>query len=470
MVCLSAFFCCIFSHQQWRCLVKRERRRRLRQIKARERDKLQQGELEEYERLEELAQRQEEEEAARLREEWHLRDAALHSKFLREKERKQQQEDAQRRQEELIKKEWEEQQKKEKEEEDRKKEEQNALLEAATKGLNKESEMTHNPEPPANYPPRNSVHSEREPCPFFEKTGACRFGIHCSREHAYPDTSDVILIPNMYSHFGMEKVSYDEYNEDAALEYSEHETQDHFRDFYQDTLPEFQKYGSVIQFKVCSNTSVHLRGNVYVQYSSYKEAEKVKSTFHGRWYAGRQLNCIFVTISKWRSAVCRHVLKKGWKDPIPDPIQRGHIKDLEDRVLQEAIQQIGQGHDQALKILDLDVQHHDLTRGIILDLDVQGHDLALKKIISLDVQYHDLALKIILDLDVQDHSLALGIIPELEVQGHDLALETIPDLSIQSPGPDHNFAINLLNCPDLDREALGIIPVYQRLPRVEYLT
>ncbi|XP_064121134.1 U2 small nuclear ribonucleoprotein auxiliary factor 35 kDa subunit-related protein 2-like isoform X2 [Macrobrachium nipponense] len=306
------------SHYQWRVIVKRERRRQKRQTKARERDKEFKEEqeallsdpsyleeLEEYQRHEEFAQKLEEEEAARRKEEWQLRDAALHSKFLREKERERLQEEARQRQEELIKKEWEEKQAKEKEEEKKKKKEQEALLEAATKGLGKDDEPTHNPEPPANYHGKDIVHIEREACPFFSKTGACRFGIHCSREHKYPEVSTTILIQNMYSHFGMEKVAFDEYDDDASLEYSERETYEHFRDFYEDVLPELKRCGSVMQFKVCCNTSAHLRGNLYVQYSNETEALKARSIFNGRWYAGRQLNCILVDISKWKAALCK---------------------------------------------------------------------------------------------------------------------------------------------------------------------
>ena len=52
-----------------------------------------------------------------------------------------------------------------------------------------------------------------------------------------------------------------------GLEYEDSETYQHFREFFQDTLPEFQKYGKVVQFKVCCNEEPHLRGNVYVQFA-----------------------------------------------------------------------------------------------------------------------------------------------------------------------------------------------------------
>ena len=61
--------------------------------------------LEELERLqcmEEEAQRLEEEEAKRRKEEWLLRDAALHSKFLNEKQKRELQEEQRMKQEVLC--------------------------------------------------------------------------------------------------------------------------------------------------------------------------------------------------------------------------------------------------------------------------------------------------------------------------------------------------------------------------------
>lgn len=129
------------SHQKWRRIAKRERRRRVRQQFAQEREaRLQEeqaalladpayvADLERIEQLEEEAQRLEQLAAAQAKREWELRDAALHTKFLREKQKRCQQEEERAKQEELIKKEWEEKQQKEKEEEEKKQEQQVWLL------------------------------------------------------------------------------------------------------------------------------------------------------------------------------------------------------------------------------------------------------------------------------------------------------------------------------------------------------
>jgi hypothetical protein len=56
--------------------------------------------------------------------------------------------------------------------------------------------------------------------------------------------------------------------EDIGLEFEDSERYENFKDFYYDVLPEFERFGRVITFKVCSNSEIHLRGNVYVQYET----------------------------------------------------------------------------------------------------------------------------------------------------------------------------------------------------------
>ena len=59
---------------------------------------------------------------------------------------------------------------------------------------------------------------------------------------------------------------------DVTLENPNEELLKSFREFYEDTLPEFRKIGDVKMFKVCSNRVKHLRGNVYVEYEREEEA------------------------------------------------------------------------------------------------------------------------------------------------------------------------------------------------------
>lgn len=140
-------------------------------------------------------------------------------------------------------------------------------------------------------------------CPFFEKTGACRFKDTCSRNHVRPGISRVLLIPNFYSHYSLQQLE-SEYGNDNALEFDHKEIYNHFKDFFYDVLPEIEKCGIVKQFKVCCNHEMHLRGNVYVEYSNHREAIKSYRVFQGRWYGGKQLNVEFCRINSWKSAIC----------------------------------------------------------------------------------------------------------------------------------------------------------------------
>lgn len=73
----------------------------------------------------------------------------------------------------------------------------------------------------------NSVYSlifffvqDRINCPFFIKTGACRYGDHCSRIHPIPNSSTTLIIRGMYSHVVLTQQLLDEHDEDVGLEAS----------------------------------------------------------------------------------------------------------------------------------------------------------------------------------------------------------------------------------------------------------
>uniref|UniRef100_T1INA1 Uncharacterized protein n=1 Tax=Strigamia maritima TaxID=126957 RepID=T1INA1_STRMM len=240
---------------------------------------------------------------------WLEREKVAQEAFLKEKERKEKIKNETSNREKKIRDEWEKQQAKDKEEKDKqalkeqsKKEREAALLkEISTQPTKLSSDgPSHNPEPPPNF----GTEMDRDNCPFFLKTGACRFGDRCSRVHNRPSLSNIILIPNMYTHFSIEESFRDEYDTDIALEYEEPEKYNHFREFYEDVATEFKKIGRVIQFKTCCNHEPHLRGNVYVQYQFEEDALTAFKRFNGRWYAGKQISCEFATIARWKTAIC----------------------------------------------------------------------------------------------------------------------------------------------------------------------
>uniref|UniRef100_A0A8D2LW63 Zinc finger CCCH-type, RNA binding motif and serine/arginine rich 2 n=1 Tax=Varanus komodoensis TaxID=61221 RepID=A0A8D2LW63_VARKO len=197
-------------------------------------------------------EKQLEEERQRLHEEWLLREERAQEAFKIRKEKEAAARKRQEEEEQKIKAEWEEQQRKEQEEENRKQQ------------VQKERELEngttwHNPEPPENI----GTEKDRANCPFYIKTGACRFGDRCSRKHNYPSSSQTLLIRGMFITFGMEQCKRDDYDTDASLEYS-------------------------------GKISILLE----------QECQEALALFNGRWYAGRQLQCEFCPVTRWKTAIC----------------------------------------------------------------------------------------------------------------------------------------------------------------------
>ncbi|XP_006834294.1 PREDICTED: U2 small nuclear ribonucleoprotein auxiliary factor 35 kDa subunit-related protein 2-like [Chrysochloris asiatica] len=284
-------------HRTYRALLKKEKRKKRRQALAQLRDSgpsqeeiedgfNEENQLEEEKLLETKRQK--------LHEEWLLREQMAQEEFRIKKEK----EEAARKQKEKLerklKAEWDKQQRKEREEEQKRQEKQERDLENGP--------TLQNPGPPLDVRIREKY---RVYCPFYNKTGACRFGDRCSRKHNLPASSPTLLIKSMFTTFGMEQCRMDDDDDpDASLEYSVEETYQQFLELYDDVLPEFKSVGKVVQFKVSCNSEPHLRGNVYVQYQSEEECQAALSLFNGRWYAGRQLHCEFCPVTRWQMAVC----------------------------------------------------------------------------------------------------------------------------------------------------------------------
>ncbi|XP_063967306.1 U2 small nuclear ribonucleoprotein auxiliary factor 35 kDa subunit-related protein 2-like [Lytechinus pictus] len=211
-----------------------------------------------------------------------------------------------------IQAEWEEQQKMEEEEKEKKDQELESVLLQLDQELGNEKEPSkewRNPEAPASsQPPGNQpvrAVKKEELCSFFMKTGACRFRERCSRTHPPPtECGTTLMIPGMYTNFGLGPDFKDEYDADIGLECDEESAYVNFHEFYEDVLPEFREYGKVLQLKVCRNWEPHLRGNVYVQYSNEEEAAKALEVFTGRFYGGKQLDPRYCPVNRWKPAIC----------------------------------------------------------------------------------------------------------------------------------------------------------------------
>ncbi|KAF5202085.1 Splicing factor u2af subunit-like protein [Thalictrum thalictroides] len=156
--------------------------------------------------------------------------------------------------------------------------------------------------------PNFGTEQDKAHCPFHIKTGACRFGVRCSRVHFYPDKSCTLLIKNMYSGPGLT------WEQDEGLEHTDEEIDRSYEEFYEDVHTEFLKFGEIVNFKVCKNGSVHLRGNVYVHFKSLESAILAYQSINGRYYAGKQITCEYVGVTRWRIAICGEYMKSRFKN------------------------------------------------------------------------------------------------------------------------------------------------------------
>lgn len=68
-----------------------------------------------------------------------------------------------------------------------------------------------------------------------------------------------------------------------------------------------------MNFKVCRNSSLHLRGNLYVHYKSLDSALLAYQSVNGRYFAGKQITCEFVGVTKWRVAICGEFMRSRLK-------------------------------------------------------------------------------------------------------------------------------------------------------------
>ncbi|KAI7795477.1 U2 small nuclear ribonucleoprotein auxiliary factor 35 kDa subunit-related protein 2 [Triplophysa rosa] len=295
----------VLSQKQRRALLKRERRKRKRQALAQTRG-TDLSQNEDNQTGEEEDEKIGEEQGERLHQEWLERERIAQEEFRLKREKEEAAQKRKEEEEKRIREEWEEHQRKDKEEQEQKDQERKEREEAVQKMLD-QAEMQlenggpwKNPDAPKDY----GTEKDKANCPFFLKTGACRFGDRCSRKHEHQSSSTTLMVRGMFVTFGMEQIRRDDYDTDASLEYSEEEVHQQFLEFFEDVLPEFRNAGRVVQFKVSCNFELHLRGNVYVQYDTEEQCKEAFMMFNGRWYAGRQLRCEFSPVTRWKTAIC----------------------------------------------------------------------------------------------------------------------------------------------------------------------
>ncbi|GAY58403.1 hypothetical protein CUMW_186760 [Citrus unshiu] len=154
------------------------------------------------------------------------------------------------------------------------------------------------------FPPQSEAFADHQNAQQALETVAQQ---RCSRVHFYPDKSCTLLIKNMYNGPGLA------WEQDEGLEYTDEEVERSYEEFYEDVHTEFLKFGEIVNFKVCRNGSSHLRGNVYVHYKSLESAVLAYRSVNGRYFAGKQITCEFINVTRWKIAICGEYMKSRLK-------------------------------------------------------------------------------------------------------------------------------------------------------------
>ncbi|KAH3743180.1 splicing factor U2af small subunit B [Pelomyxa schiedti] len=147
---------------------------------------------------------------------------------------------------------------------------------------------------------KHKLHVELVLCPFFAKTGACRYGDRCGRVHERPVFSKTLLLSHMYI-----PVNSSEATSSEATPSLSKEQRTAFETFCEDVLTELSKYGKIDSFNVCANLSEHLFGNVIIIYSNELEAARALKAVHGRYYDGRKVIAELSPLTDLRVGKCQ---------------------------------------------------------------------------------------------------------------------------------------------------------------------
>eukprot|EP00397_Hematodinium_sp_SG-2012_P017698 GEMP01018108.1.p1 GENE.GEMP01018108.1~~GEMP01018108.1.p1 ORF type:complete len:262 (+),score=54.01 GEMP01018108.1:1305-2090(+) len=143
---------------------------------------------------------------------------------------------------------------------------------------------------------------DRVNCPFYYKTGACRNGDQCTRQHNRPTSSQTLLLAHMYHNTPESlQIAQEEPWDDEMYDRS----QEHLELFYEEVFLELANYGEIEDMICVDNVSDHMLGNVYVKYYNDEDSERALQKLTGRYYGGRLIQAEFSPVTDFREARCR---------------------------------------------------------------------------------------------------------------------------------------------------------------------
>jgi splicing factor U2AF subunit len=118
--------------------------------------------------------------------------------------------------------------------------------------------------------------SDKQNCPFYLKTGACRHGTSCTRVHHKPRSSPTLLIPHLYEN-PAPAIALAEGQDVSESEISS--CQAHLEQFSEKMFIELSELGKIEELKISDNIGDHLLGHVYVRFAHESEAKRAMEKF-----------------------------------------------------------------------------------------------------------------------------------------------------------------------------------------------
>ena len=142
-------------------------------------------------------------------------------------------------------------------------------------------------------------------CPDFSQTGCCALGEKCTRFHLRPPISRTILFPHLF--VNLEAISPETLSDSDGnqYKYTEKFLKRRLEEFYEDMWLELMTFGEIEDMVMTRNTCDHLVGNVYVRFSSLKDAQKVMQNFQNRTFEGRIILPEYCIVLDFNEAICR---------------------------------------------------------------------------------------------------------------------------------------------------------------------
>uniref|UniRef100_A0AC34QWG0 Uncharacterized protein n=1 Tax=Panagrolaimus sp. JU765 TaxID=591449 RepID=A0AC34QWG0_9BILA len=192
----------------------------------------------------------------------------------------------------------------------------------------------------------SSSENEREVCVFYQRIGACRHGLKCSRIHKPPKESKTVLIRNLFRHVQPLSTRKSKtvlirnlfrHVQPLSTRICSNSADDVaiFEDFYEEVYKEVEAcYGKINQMHVCENLGEHLIGNVYIKFRKYSAAERAVKDLNNRYFAGFPIFAELSPVDNFRDAVCRqHDLGECSRGGFCNFLHIKHVStDLEDRL------------------------------------------------------------------------------------------------------------------------------------------